>query len=60
MVRFDQYQFICVKENRNQPPLTVKYRYKPSWGGMYDTKERIREWLIRRISFLDEQFGYSN
>lgn len=58
MVRFDRYQFICIKEHTNQQPLTVKYKDKPTYGGMFDSKERIREWLIRRIMFLDEQFGY--
>ena len=48
----------CIKQCQGVPPLTRFYDDVPYEGGFYDTPERIKLWLMERISFLDSLYQY--
>ncbi len=52
---YDNYYYKCVKECLGSTPTTDGNYYT---NGMYDSKERIKMWLEKRIDFCDILWNY--
>lgn len=52
---YDNYYYKCVKECLGRTPTTDGSYYT---NGMYDSKERIKMWLEKRIDFCDILWNY--
>lgn len=52
---YDNYYYKCVKECLGSAPTTDGNYYT---NGMYDSKERIKMWLEKRIDFCDILWNY--
>lgn len=52
---YDNYYYKCVKECLGSTPTTDGSYYT---NGMYDSKERIKMWLEKRIDFCDILWNY--
>lgn len=52
---YDNYYYKCVKECLGSTPTTDGNYYT---NGMYDSKERIKMWLEKRIDFCDVLWNY--
>lgn len=52
---YDNYYYKCVKECLRSTPTTDGNYYT---NGMYDSKERIKMWLEKRIDFCDILWNY--
>ena len=52
---YNNYYYKCVKECLGSTPTTDGNYYT---NGMYDSKERIKTWLERRIDFCDVLWNY--
>lgn len=52
---YDNYYYKCVKECLGSTPTTDGSYYT---NGMYDSKERIKMWLKKRIDFCDVLWNY--
>lgn len=52
---YDNYYYKCVKESLGSTPTTDGNYYT---NGMYDSKERIKMWLEKRIDFCDVLWNY--
>nr|DAG87932.1 MAG TPA: CotH kinase protein [Crassvirales sp.] len=53
--RYNNYYYKCVKECLGSTPTTDGNYYT---NGMYDSKERIKMWLEKRIDFCDVLWNY--
>lgn len=54
---YDNYYYKCVKECLGSTPTTDGNYYT---NGMYDSKERIKMWLEKRIDFCDILWNLNN
>ena len=54
------YSFSCIKECQGQPPITRFYNSYPYELGCYDNLYRVKNWMDRKISFLDKELQYNN
>ena len=43
----------------NIPPTTVGYIYPPASGGWYNSILRVKNWLVQRLSVLDQYYNYN-
>ena len=53
--RYESYYYKCVKESLGSTPTTDGNYYT---NGMYDSKERIKMWIEKRIDFCDILWNY--
>ncbi len=54
------YSFSLVADNcLGEPPITGSYVNTPNYLGFYNSSIRVKNWLTKRISFLDSEYNYN-
>jgi len=54
------YKFKALRANVGVAPLDKIYENSPKYLGFHNSIERIKNWLVNRISFLDTNYKYLN
>ena len=54
------YSFSLVADNcLGEPPITGSYVNAPNYLGFYNSSIRVKNWLTKRITFLDSEYNYN-